>query len=122
MKPCPQDRRAIRESSKQDRLFLAGLTRNLFCRRKLTAGIQRRSTMRRDFSVGSRRESPVMSEQEIILPPSQPRREDARDLQMRLYREIALAAVEAALFATDEVDEPRAERAPEPVQIRRDAA
>jgi hypothetical protein len=63
-----------------------------------------------------------MSEQEIILPPSQPRREDARDLQMRLYREIALAAVEAALFATEEIEDLRAERAPEPVQIRRDAA
>ncbi len=63
-----------------------------------------------------------MSEQEIILPPSQPRREDARDLQTRLYREIALAAVEAALFATDGIDELPAERAPAPVEIRRDAA
>ncbi len=63
-----------------------------------------------------------MSEQEIILPPSQPRREDARDLQMRLYREIALAAVEAALFASDQIEEIDAERAPEPVRIRRDAA
>ncbi|WP_298358593.1 hypothetical protein [Rhodoblastus sp.] len=63
-----------------------------------------------------------MSEQEIILPPSQPRREDARDLQTRLYREIALAAVEAALFATDATDELRAERAAEPVRVRRDAA
>jgi hypothetical protein len=40
-----------------------------------------------------------MSEQEIIVPPRQPRRQDARDLQARLYREIGLAAVEAALFA-----------------------
>ena len=42
-----------------------------------------------------------MSEQEIIVPPSQPRRQDARDLQSRLYREIGLAAVEAALFAPE---------------------
>ncbi len=63
-----------------------------------------------------------MSEQQIILPPSQPRREDARDLQMRLYREIALAAVEAALFATEEIADLHAERAPAPVQVRRDAA
>lgn len=63
-----------------------------------------------------------MAEQEIILPPSQPRREDARDLQARLYREIALAAVEAALFATEEIEELRAESAPEPVPSRRDAA
>jgi hypothetical protein len=40
-----------------------------------------------------------MSEQDIILPPFQPRRQDARDLQSRLYREIGLAAVEAALLA-----------------------
>jgi hypothetical protein len=33
--------------------------------------------------------------------PSQPRRQDARDLQSRLYREIGLAAVEAELFAPD---------------------
>jgi hypothetical protein len=62
-----------------------------------------------------------MSDQEIILPPSQPR-QDARDLQMRLYREIALAAVEAALFASDSVEDDRAEHKPEPVQFRRDAA
>ena len=29
--------------------------------------------------------------------PSQPRREDSRGLQLRLYREIGLAAVEAAI-------------------------
>ncbi len=33
--------------------------------------------------------------------PVPPRRQDARDLQSRLYREIGLAAVEAALFASD---------------------
>jgi hypothetical protein len=33
--------------------------------------------------------------------PAQPPRQDARDLQSRLYREIGLAAVEAALFAPD---------------------
>jgi hypothetical protein len=33
--------------------------------------------------------------------PAQPHRQDARDLQSRLYREIGLAAVEAALFAPD---------------------
>ncbi|MCW2285643.1 hypothetical protein M2323_003540 [Rhodoblastus acidophilus] len=33
--------------------------------------------------------------------PAQPPREDARDLQSRLYREIGVAAVEAALFAPD---------------------
>jgi hypothetical protein len=38
-----------------------------------------------------------MSEQQIIFRPSQPRRGDARDLQSRLYREIGLAAVEAAI-------------------------
>jgi hypothetical protein len=40
---------------------------------------------------------------ELIQPvvPAQPHRQDARDLQSRLYREIGLAAVEAALFAPD---------------------
>jgi hypothetical protein len=38
-----------------------------------------------------------MSEQQIVFRPSQPRRGDARDLQSRLYREIGLAAVEAAI-------------------------
>ena len=38
-----------------------------------------------------------MSEQQIVFRPSQPRRVDARDLQSRLYREIGLAAVEAAI-------------------------
>ncbi|MCW2275525.1 hypothetical protein GJ654_13075 [Rhodoblastus acidophilus] len=33
--------------------------------------------------------------------PAQPPREDARDLQSRLYRDIGIAAVEAALFAPD---------------------
>jgi hypothetical protein len=33
--------------------------------------------------------------------PAQPPRVDARDLQSRLYREIGVAAVEAALFAPD---------------------
>lgn len=38
-----------------------------------------------------------MSEQQIIFRPSHPRGEDARGLQSRLYREIGLAAVEAAI-------------------------
>jgi hypothetical protein len=38
-----------------------------------------------------------MSEQEILHRPAQPRRQDARGLQSRLYREIGLAAVEAAI-------------------------
>src|SRR5574337_1274251 len=50
------------------------------------------------FPSDQREKSPVMSEQEILLPPQQPRRQDARDLQSRLYREIGLAAVEAALL------------------------
>jgi hypothetical protein len=50
-----------------------------------------------------------MSEQEIIVPPSQPRRQDARDLQSRLYREIGLAAVEAALFAPETPSSARSE-------------
>jgi hypothetical protein len=38
-----------------------------------------------------------MSEQQSTFWPSQSRRGDARDLQSRLYREIGLAAVEAAI-------------------------
>ncbi|WP_298425960.1 hypothetical protein [Rhodoblastus sp.] len=66
-----------------------------------------------------------MSEQEIILPP-QPRRQDARDLQARLYREIGLAAVEAALFVSEPAEaarpEPRAERQIVPIHPSRNAA
>ena len=50
-----------------------------------------------------------MSEQEIIVPPRQPQRQDARDLQSRLYREIGLAAVEAALFAPETAASDRSE-------------
>jgi hypothetical protein len=53
----------------------------------------------------------MMNEQQIIQSPAQPRREDARDLQSRLYREIGLAAVAAELFAPElmvrESDAPR---------------
>jgi hypothetical protein len=42
-----------------------------------------------------------MSEQEIIHRPAQPRRQDARGLQSRLYREIGLAAVEAAICQSE---------------------
>ncbi len=38
-----------------------------------------------------------MSEQHIIYGPAQARREEARGLQSRLYHEIGLAAVEAAI-------------------------
>ncbi|WP_374545133.1 hypothetical protein [Rhodoblastus sp.] len=74
-----------------------------------------------------------MSEQEIIVPP-QPRRQDARDLQARLYREIGLAAVEAELFAprpeltaapevkADVRFETRADRSPRIAAPKRDAA
>jgi hypothetical protein len=67
-----------------------------------------------------------MSEQEIIVPPPQPRRQDARDLQSRLYREIGLAAVEAALF-TSEAESParnetRAERPVKTLVLQRNAA
>ena len=55
-----------------------------------------------------------MSEQQIIQSPSSPRRQDARDLQSRLYREIGLAAVAAELLTPDapegEVTEIRSER------------
>jgi hypothetical protein len=42
-----------------------------------------------------------MSESHLTPAPAQSHRQDARDLQSRLYREIGLAAVEAALFAPD---------------------
>ena len=53
-----------------------------------------------------------MSEQEVLLSPARPYREDARDLQSRLYREIGLAAVEAALFAPEKP-------AVQPIELRR---
>lgn len=66
-----------------------------------------------------------MSEQEIIVPP-QPRRQDARDLQSRLYREIGLAAVEAALFTSEKEltarTETRAERPAKTLVLQRNAA
>jgi hypothetical protein len=72
------------------------------------------------------KKSPVMSEQEIIVPPPQPHRQDARDLQSRLYREIGLAAVEAALFAPEPDltarPETRAERPVRAIPLRRNAA
>jgi hypothetical protein len=49
----------------------------------------------------------IMSEQEIFLPPPQPRRQDARDLLSRLYREIGIAAVEAALFVPESGEDDR---------------
>lgn len=42
-----------------------------------------------------------MSEQQVILTPAKPRRQDARDLQSRLYREIGLAAVAYEFFAPE---------------------
>ncbi|WP_294536264.1 hypothetical protein [uncultured Rhodoblastus sp.] len=42
-----------------------------------------------------------MSEQHVILTPAKPRRQDARDLQSRLYREIGLAAVAYEFFAPE---------------------
>ena len=42
-----------------------------------------------------------MSEQQINFRPAQSLRGDARDLQSRLYREIGLAAVEAAICEPD---------------------
>jgi hypothetical protein len=42
-----------------------------------------------------------MSEQQIIQSPAKPRRQDARDLQSRLYREIGLAAVAAELIPSE---------------------
>jgi len=43
-----------------------------------------------------------MSEQSVILPPAKPKREDARDLQSRLYRELGLEAVATELFGPGE--------------------
>jgi len=43
----------------------------------------------------------VMSEQGIIYTPTQSGRQDARGLQSRLYREIGLAAVEAAICESE---------------------
>jgi hypothetical protein len=56
-----------------------------------------------------------MSEhQEVIFTPARPRRQDARDLQSRLYREIGLAAVAYEFFAPErapaEAGETRLER------------
>jgi hypothetical protein len=55
-----------------------------------------------------------MSEHQVILTPAKPRREDARDLQSRLYREIGLAAVAYEFFAPErapaEAGETRFER------------
>jgi hypothetical protein len=57
----------------------------------------------------------LMSEQQVILTPAKPRRQDARDLQSRLYREIGLAAVAYEFFAPErapaEASERRFERA-----------
>jgi hypothetical protein len=43
-----------------------------------------------------------MSEQSVILSPTKPRRQDARDLQSRLYRELGLEAVAVELFGPGE--------------------
>ena len=43
-----------------------------------------------------------MSEQAVILSPARPKREDARDLQSRLYRELGLEAVASELFGPGE--------------------
>jgi len=42
-----------------------------------------------------------MSEQGIQYRPAQPLRQDGRGLQSRLYREIGLAAVEAAICESE---------------------
>ncbi len=42
-----------------------------------------------------------MSEQQIIHSPQRSRRQEARDLQARLYREIGLAAVASELLAPE---------------------
>ncbi len=50
-----------------------------------------------------------MSEQQIIHSPQKSRRQEARDLQARLYREIGLAAVATELFSPEKApaaDEP----------------
>jgi hypothetical protein len=43
----------------------------------------------------------MMNEQQLMHSQVRPRREDARDLQSRLYREIGLAAVAAELFGSE---------------------
>ncbi len=56
----------------------------------------------------------MMNKQQLMHSPVRPRREDARDLQSRLYREIGLAAVAAELFGPEprrEAVEPRQDRA-----------
>jgi hypothetical protein len=56
----------------------------------------------------------LMSEHHVIPAPASPRRQDARDLQSRLYREIGLAAVAYEFFAPErapaEAGETRFER------------
>ncbi|MGO9392308.1 hypothetical protein [Rhodoblastus sp.] len=42
-----------------------------------------------------------MSEKQIIHSPQKSRRQEARDLRARLYREIGLAAVATELFAPE---------------------
>ena len=52
-----------------------------------------------------------MSEhQEVIPAPARPRRQDARDLQSRLYREIGLAAVAYEFFAPERAPAETGER------------
>jgi hypothetical protein len=46
----------------------------------------------------------MMNKQQLMHSPVRPRREDARDLQSRLYREIGLAAVAAELFGPEKVE------------------
>ncbi len=55
----------------------------------------------------------MMNKQQLMHSPVKPRREDARDLQSRLYREIGLAAVAAELFGLEKPreDETEARRA-----------
>ena len=43
----------------------------------------------------------MSEQQEVIFTPARPRRQDARDLQSRLYREIGLAAVAYEFFAPE---------------------
>jgi hypothetical protein len=43
----------------------------------------------------------MMNKQPLTHSQPRPRREDARDLQSRLYREIGLAAVAAELFSPE---------------------
>jgi hypothetical protein len=45
-----------------------------------------------------------MSEQQIIPAQARPHRQDARDLQSRLYREIGLGAVAYELFAPEKAE------------------